>query len=140
MKYGSCPFSLPPRRTTSSVTSCRSGDPGNRADAARDLVLQLAGLEIVEVHLRRIVALRVPQHFVGLPEDLPLHARLHVRLFRSVNSVRTSPVVMSASLAVEFLWNRSVETKPSFGVVRTRGFPHVQTFNMAGRNAHASSS
>ena len=32
----------------------------------------------------------------------------------SVKSVRTSPFVVSASLAVEFLWNRSVETNPSF--------------------------
>ena len=31
----------------------------------------------------------------------------------SVKSVRTSPFVVSASLAVEFLWNRSVETNPS---------------------------
>ena len=58
------------------------GDARDRPDAGRDLVLQLAGLEIVEIHLRGAVALRVPEHLVRVPENLPLHARLHVRLLR----------------------------------------------------------
>ena len=57
-------------------------DLRHRTFAARDLSLQLAGVEIVEVELAPVVALRVPDHFVRRPQHAPAGARLEVRRHR----------------------------------------------------------
>ncbi len=54
-------------------------DLADRPLAGGDLVLQLAGREVVEVEVAPVVALGVPDHLVGGPEHAPAGDRFEVR-------------------------------------------------------------
>ena len=55
------------RRTRACASSRRSARSASPALAGRDLVLQFAGLQVVQVELSPVVALGVPDHFVRRP-------------------------------------------------------------------------
>jgi hypothetical protein len=49
-------------------------DLHHRAFARRNLVLQLARLQVVEIELPPVIALRVPDHFIAVPQHAPPRA------------------------------------------------------------------
>ena len=55
-------------------------DLRDRARARRDLLLERAGGQVVEVQVAPVVALRLPNHLVGRPQHAPARGRLEVGL------------------------------------------------------------
>ena len=87
------------------------------AFAGRDRVLQLAGVEVVQIKMPPVVALRKPDHFVRCRAGIASwRDRCRLRsTSATVSSMtsRTSPVAASATRSVARLWSREVETNAS---------------------------